>query len=1110
MRSNRFGVRVTTGAHFFQPLTQIQVLAVFVFYKSMSSDLTSLAFFRLSQLSLPRRLGLCLACLLIFSLGFILLFPLLHTPILIPLLLLILVIAVFFGFVPGFLSPLLLSPLVILLMMWVGETDPLALLGPSHWIEWIILAFCGGFTGRLRDRIVGSVEQARILANTEKELRSSEAHYRRLVDISPDAIAVTDVNGNIVFCNQQTARLLKAGDISGVIGANFLASISGETSEKIKQQLAAKGEIRNFEIDIKDTLGDPLTVELSICPIQDEQGKPATVIGFMHDITHHKGVRLALEESEIRFRGIVEQSHDGIFLTDENGNIIEWNQGQEKIFGLKRNEVVGRQIWEVQWELSLPEYRTPENKERLHIRMQNILETGQSHYLNHTNDGTIMRLDGSIIHVQDILFTIKTQHGYKIAGISRNVTENKNEEERMRQLYEAEHEQRQLAEILRDINTRLSSTLDPQTIYDILTGQADRIVPNDSCVLLLVENRQLQIVSYATNPQYQAMGHALKLPTNLDRVLNLRTLCEKKQPLIISDTQNYPGWVKIEGVDFIRSWMGAPILIQGEVAAIFSVYKDQPGFYNEEHASRLAQFAAQAALAIQNAHLHEATSADLMQQERLNELAHTITSATDLGTILQNVTRLACDLLGSNASAIGLIEPSGDVFKYFNHNLPEGLILKTLPQNQSLSWQVVHTGQPVAVLEYPTHPLAVAYLVEAGLQSLLTVPVTTGDDCLGILHIFNFKTRKRFTDRQVALAVSVGRQVGIAIQNARHLENTRRRAEESEILRQSIADVTSALDLDEVLDKILVNLAKVVPYNSSCVFLDINGSLRMVAGRGLPNKDLILNTDISADDPLMSTIRAARYPVTLRDAQQDPRFCNWGDSFYIRAWMGVPLIAREQVIGFLTIDSEEVGAYGPTQAALALAFANQVAAAISNARLFKRVQDLATIDPLTGLYNRRHFFDVAHQEFDFAHNQNSGLIALMMDIDHFKRINDTFGHQVGDQVLQTIAERLKRCLRTNDTICRYGGEEFTAILPGADLRVARAVAERLRLSANESIETSVGPVSISISLGVAALDETCGSLDDLLKHADKALYVSKQMGKNRVSVWEQTSGATKS
>ncbi|HPH96432.1 MAG TPA: diguanylate cyclase [Anaerolineaceae bacterium] len=1075
----------------------------------MSSDRTAFIISRLSRLSLPHRLGLCLAGLLVFTLGFFVLYPILQTPILLPLLLPVILVAIFFGFIPGALSPLLFSPLVVLLVMWTGESPTFALLSQSHWIEWLILIFCGGFIGRLRDLIIKSVAQADILKDTEKELRSSEAHYRRLLEISPDAIAVTDLKGNILFCNQQTANLLKAGAIHGVIGTNFFSAIPDETAAQIREQLAAQGEIRNYEMDIKNALGEPLTVELSISPIQDEQGQPTAVIGFLHDITHHKEIRLALEESEIRFRGIVEQSHDGIFLTDENGNIIEWNQGQEKIYGRKRDEVIGRPVWDVQWELTLPEFHTPEYKERMHIRVQNILETGQSHALNRMNDGTIMRPDGSIINVQDILFTIKTQHGYKLAGISRDVTETKNEEERMRKLYEAERKQRQLAEALRDINTRLSSTLDPQTVYDILTEQINRIIPNDSCALLLVENRQIKVVSYAVRPEYKEAGHALKLPTNLDRVLNLRTLCEKKVPLIVPDTRNYPGWVKIEGIDYIRAWLGAPILIQGEVAAIFSVYKDQVDFYTEEHATLLAQFAAQAALAIQNARLHEATAADLMQQERLNELTHTITSATDLNTILQNVTRLASSLLGSNASAIGLIEPSGDVFKYYNYNLPEGLILKTLPQNQSLSWQVVHSGQPVMVYEYPTHPFAAAYLVEAGLQSLLTAPVTTGDECLGVLHILNFKTRKRFTDRQVALAVSIGRQVGIAIQNARHLDNTRRRAEEAEMLRQSIADVSSALDLDEVLDKILINLEKVVPYKSSCVFLDINGSLRMVAGRGLPNKELILNTDISADDPLMSTIRAARYPVTLRDAQQDPRFCNWGDSFYIHSWMGVPLIAREQVIGFLTIDSEEIGVYGPAQAALALAFANQVAAAISNARLFKRVQDLATVDPLTGLFNRRHFFDIALQDFGMARSQNSSLVALMMDVDHFKRVNDTYGHQAGDQVLQTIAERLKRCLRNHDIICRYGGEEFTAILPGADLRAARAVAERLRLSASEAIETSVGPVTISLSLGVAALDESCSSLDELLKHADQALYVSKQMGKNRVSIWEQTSGAAR-
>ena len=161
---------------------------------------------------------------------------------------------------------------------------------------------------------------------------------------------------------------------------------------------------------------------------------------------------------------------------------------------------------------------------------------------------------------------------------------------------------------------------------------------------------------------------------------------------------------------------------------------------------------------------------------------------------------------------------------------------------------------------------------------------------------------------------------------------------------------------------------------------------------------------------------------------------------------------------------------------------------------------LSTQDSLTGLFNRRHFFTLAEQEFERSQRYGRPLALLMLDIDHFKKINDQHGHLVGDEVLQVAARIMHDTLRRVDVLARYGGEEFVMLLPETTLLTAMTIANRLCTAlATEPIVTGQGTVSMTASIGVAVLTDNINqTLTELLGRADQALYHAKQAGRNQV------------
>jgi diguanylate cyclase (GGDEF)-like protein len=222
-------------------------------------------------------------------------------------------------------------------------------------------------------------------------------------------------------------------------------------------------------------------------------------------------------------------------------------------------------------------------------------------------------------------------------------------------------------------------------------------------------------------------------------------------------------------------------------------------------------------------------------------------------------------------------------------------------------------------------------------------------------------------------------------------------------------------------------------------------------------------------------------------------------------YLCVPILAQGEALGVLHFQAtEENPTLVDSELSLKTTFAGQVGLSVANIRLREALRTQSIKDPLTGLYNRRCLEETMERETRRAMRAEQGLGVLMLDLDHFKKFNDTYGHDAGDTVLRETASFLLKSVRAEDIVCRFGGEEFVVILPVADLKVTQARAERIRTRIRELTVMHQGQSlgMVTVSIGVAEVPQHGSAAKELLEAADAALYRARRDGRDRVAVAE--------
>ncbi len=318
----------------------------------------------------------------------------------------------------------------------------------------------------------------------------------------------------------------------------------------------------------------------------------------------------------------------------------------------------------------------------------------------------------------------------------------------------------------------------------------------------------------------------------------------------------------------------------------------------------------------------------------------------------------------------------------------------------------------------------------------------------------------------------------------------RRQVQRLTALQELSTRIAATLNADAVLGEVLTSLKELVPYRVAAMYV--------VVGSETPPRRRASRAFDAAQHELVED-EVATQGGSVAQAIHERRTVVSGPAVG-DATLAVPCLAGGQVFGALEVTSAQ--ALSNADVAVLELLAPTIGVALHNAHLYEETQRLATTDPLTGLSNYRHFHELLDLEVRRARRMHYAVGLLVMDLDHFKLINDRHGHPAGDRTLQRVADLLRSSLRRTDVVARIGGEEFAVILPGDALDEVAVVAEKLRraVEALPPVQggTSPNPTGVTLSIGGASLMPRVLDKQALIVGADQALYEAKRLGRNQV------------
>lgn len=414
-------------------------------------------------------------------------------------------------------------------------------------------------------------------------------------------------------------------------------------------------------------------------------------------------------------------------------------------------------------------------------------------------------------------------------------------------------------------------------------------------------------------------------------------------------------------------------------------------------------------------------------------------------------------------------------------------------------------AKPVTLIGPKAAGHAPYYASAVSVGAICAVPVTEHGHARGVL-VVDREARDPFSAREEELLQAATRFALRAIENERvFVQLERAKLEQGKLYRaaESLAAATTEAGVIEVGVSSAREFAS-FDFAAVTLFDKATGEHEICAASGEDAK-VLLGQRFRHNSGLVSMVVANRHPLPYRgdyDPARQVVFTRRLSPPKVPSLLVLPLLVHDRALGTIILGSKRKAAFGEAVRPILEVLASHIAVSLANARMLKRLEELATTDGLTGLLNKRALTETATQKLKSALRFKKPLSVLVCDIDHFKKVNDTYGHDIGDLVIRGFGDVLKRVKRDTDMVGRFGGEEFVLVCEETDARGAELLAERIRTELQgTTFHTPQGPLQVTCSIGVAPCPLAGQEWDQLFKATDEALYASKRGGRNRVTVW---------
>jgi diguanylate cyclase (GGDEF)-like protein/PAS domain S-box-containing protein len=484
----------------------------------------------------------------------------------------------------------------------------------------------------------------------------------------------------------------------------------------------------------------------------------------------------------------------------------------------------------------------------------------------------------------------------------------------------------------------------------------------------------------------------------------------------------------------------------------------------------------------------------------LNSLSFAIAKSFDLSEIFSGSLHVIMDASGSVYGEMLLYHEETRSFQFAAFQGDRGVA----PREKELELDACELAR--RVLE-SGEPMLESLDREPRLQELLRdrddvgavagVPLRSKNRVLGVMQLA-IGAKQLFPTFDFDLFTSIGNQIGMAAENALLFQRTVRQAKEIKVLNNIARVISSSLQIEEVFDAFANEMEKLIAFDRlSVAFLDESGSyLRIFASGSRTDSGWGMESLI----PLVGTgpgwVVLNETHFIHRDTKSQPRFIE--DQFLyedgIRSYILLPLESRRKVVGTFGLGSRREAAFSEKDLPLLTQLSKQISVAIENVKLYQQTKETSILDDVSSLFNFRYFHQALERELKLTARHKSRLSLLFIDLDNFKIVNDTHGHLRGSKVLREVGFLLRAAVRETDFPARYGGDEFTVILPQTDAGAARALAEKLRriIEGHTFLQEEGINARLGASVGIATYPLDAGSKEALIRMADERMYADKE------------------